>query len=126
MRVALEKVKGIESVSVTLKRGVAHIALEKGNTVTVEQLRRIVKDAGYSSRDAAVTVIGTVRADRTGLTLSVAGTREVFDLGVEKGRSPAEIERGVDGMVSVTGVIPAPDPKASRERIQVQSISAVR
>jgi hypothetical protein len=125
VRVALEKVEGIESVSVTLKRGVAHITLAKGNTVTIAQLRRIIKDAGYTSRDATVMVAGTVRAERSGLSLTVSGTKEVFDLSGE-GQSLADIERGVDRLVEVSGIIPMPDPKIPRERIQVQSISVVR
>ncbi len=126
MRVALEKVDGIESVSVTLKRGVAHITLAKGNTVTMAQLRRIIKDAGYTSRDATVTVAGTVRAAGSSLTLAVAGTKEVFDLSAGKGQSLADLERGVDHLVEVSGTIPMPDPKITRERIQVQTISVVR
>jgi hypothetical protein len=123
--VALEKVDGIESVSVTLKRGVAHITLAKGNTVTMAQLRRIIKEAGYTSRDATVTAVGTVRAGGSGLTLTVAGTREVFDVSGE-GQSLADVERGVDRLVEVSGIIPMPDSKIPRERIQVQTLSVVR
>ena len=126
MRVALEKVDGIESVSVTLKRGVAHITLAKGNTVTMAQLRRIIKEAGYTSRDATVTAVGTVRAEGSSLTLAVAGTAEVFDLSAAKGQSLADIERGVDRVAEVSGFIPMPASKLSRERIEVQRISFER
>ena len=126
MRVALEKVDGVETVSVTLKRGVAHITLKEGNTVTLAGLRRIIKEAGYPSRDATVVVVGTVRGERARLTLEVSGTKEVFDLGAGEGRSLADVERRVDRSVELTGTIPAPDPKSVRERIQVQSVSDVR
>lgn len=126
MRVALEKVDGIETVSVTLKRGVAHITLKEGNTVRLADLRRIIKEAGYPSREATVVVVGTVRGERSKLTLAVSGTKEVFDLSAGDGRSIADVERRVDRPVEVTGTIPAPDPKSVRERIQVQSVSDVR
>ena len=126
MRVALEKVEGVESVSVTLKRGVAHLTLKKGNTVKLADLRRIVKEAGYSSRDATVAVVGTVHTGRQGPTLEVLGTREVFDLVAESGKSPADVERGVDRTVEITGTLPVPDPRSRRERMRVQTISVVR
>ena len=126
MRVALEKVEGIESVSVTLKRGVAHITLKKGNTLTLSDLRKIVKEAGYVSRQATVVVAGTAQGEGARLTLMVGGTREVFDLDAEPGRSLAEVERRIDRTVEITGTIPAPDPKSGRERIQVQTVSDVR
>lgn len=126
MRVALEKVDGIESVRVTLKRGVAHITLEQGNTVTLAGLRRIVKDAGYQSRDAVVTVRGTVRARENRLLLEVSGTSELFDLVADRGESPADAERAVDRVAEVTGTITNPDTKAIRETLLVQSLSVVR
>ena len=126
MRVALEKVDAIETVSVTLKRGVAHITLKKGNTLTMADLRRIIKEAGYASRQATVTVVGTAQGAGSRFTLTVTGSREVFDLEAEPGRSLAEVERRIDRTVEMTGTIPAPDPKSGRERIQVQTVSDVR
>lgn len=126
MRVALEKVEGIETVSVTLKRGVAHLTLKKGNTVSLADLRRIIKEAGYSSRDATIAVVGIVHTGRQGLTLEVQGTREVFDLVAEHGKPPADLERGVDRTVEITGTLPAPEPRTRRERIRVQTIAVVR
>lgn len=126
MRVALEKVDGIQSVSVTLKRGVAHMILKKGNTVRLTDLRRIIKEAGYTSRDATVTVVGTVRTAGPHLTLAVEGTSELFELGADSGQSLADVERRVDHRVEVTGSLRMPDPGTSRERIHVQAIAVVR
>lgn len=113
MRVALEKVEGIEKVNVTLKRGVAHITFRPGNSVTLTQLRKVIKDAGYTTRDATVTVTGAVTATGKQLTLAVSGTPASFALAPEKGISLAGLEKAAregDERVSVTGVIPAPAP----------------
>jgi len=126
VRVVLEKVEGIETVSVTLKRGVAHLTLKRGNRVTLADLRRVIKDAGYSSRDAAVSVIGTVRGERSRLTLEVSGTKEVFELSAGKERSLGDVERQIDRTVEVMGTITAPGANSGRERLQVQSVSDVR
>ena len=71
---ALKKVDGVSSVNVTLKRGVAHIALDAGNSVSLPQLRGIIKDAGYTTRDAVVTARGTVTQRGGRLVLDVTGT----------------------------------------------------
>ena len=126
MRVALEKVDGIETVSVTLKRGVAHITLKRGNTLTLSELRRIIKQAGYVSRQATVVVVGTARGTGAKPALTVSGTKEVFDLNAEPGRSLADVERRIDRIVEITGTIPSPDPKNVRESIHVQTVSDVR
>lgn len=74
MSVALKKIDGISSVNVTLKRGVAHIGLEQGNAVSLPQLRQVIKDAGYATREAVVTARGTVLRRRDRLVLDVTGT----------------------------------------------------
>ena len=79
MSVALKKVDGVSSVNVTLKRGVAHIALDAGNSVSLPQLRGIIKDAGYTTRDAVVTATDA-RLVRTLPEVSAA-TLEAADAG---------------------------------------------
>lgn len=114
MRVALEKVEGVEKVNVTLKRGTAHITFAEGNGVTLAQLRKVIKDAGYTTRDATVTVTGAVTATGKQLTLAVTGTSASLALAPEKGTSLVDLEksaaRGAQ-RVSVVGIIPAPAPE---------------
>src|SRR5688500_9301848 len=70
----MNKVEGIASVNVTLKRGVAHIALKPGNSVSLSQLRKIIKDAGYSTGEAVISARGTIVSGAEGLLLQVTGT----------------------------------------------------
>jgi hypothetical protein len=123
--VALEKVDGVDSVNVTLKRGMAHVTLAAGNRVTLADLRRIVKNAGYSSREATVTVVGVVRSHDRELRLVVSGTSEVFDLTAPNG-GLADAERVVDQEAEITGIVLLPEEKQPRERLQVQTVSVVR
>ena len=80
--VALKKMEGITSVNVTLTRGVAHITLKEGNAVSLTRLRRIVKDAGYTTGDADVTVRGDLARRGDELVLDVRGSRQVDTLQV--------------------------------------------
>lgn len=60
MSVAIKKLDGVESVDVSLDKAAADIHLKAGNTITLPQLRRIIRQAGYPTRDAQVDARGTI------------------------------------------------------------------
>ena len=123
MRVAISKVDGVEAVDVTLKRGVAHIRLREGNTITLAQLRRIIKDAGYSSRDAVVTAIGRLTTRGDGRGFAVAGTKEVFRLEADPAAPQALKAAGSqETTAEVEGTVPAPGAAAGVETLRVRSV----
>ena len=113
MSVALNNVKGIASVDVTLKRGVARLVLKPGNTVTLAQLRKIIKDAGYTTAEAVITARGAVvlRGDR--LELDVTGTAASLIVAADAA-DPQPFARlrmapvGSMSSVEVTGAVAAP------------------
>jgi len=58
--VALKKVDGVESVDVSLEKATADIRMKAGNTITLAQLRRIVRQSGYPTKDAQVEARGAL------------------------------------------------------------------
>ncbi len=50
VRVALERLDGVEAVTVSLEEGVAAITLVEENEVTVSTVRRVVRDNGFSPK----------------------------------------------------------------------------
>ena len=60
MRVAVRKLDGVRSVTVSLNDGYADILLASQNTVTVERIREAIRRNGFSPREALVRVSGTV------------------------------------------------------------------
>ena len=128
MRVALEKVEGIQQVNVTLKRGVAHITFKDGNTVTLQQLRKVIKDAGYTTRDAEVTVRGSVTGTQK-LVLAISGTHTSLALSQAKeGASLAPLRTGSGRglLVEVLGTVPAPEGKSPADTLLVRSFTVVK
>lgn len=78
MRVAIRKLPGVDAVDVSLERATADIRLRAGNTVTLPTLRRIIKDNGFTSKEALVTVAGNL-VERGGKpALDVTGTKIVM------------------------------------------------
>jgi copper chaperone CopZ len=58
--VALKKLDGVETADVSLEKASADIRLKPGNTITLPQLRRIIRDAGYPTKDAQIEARGTL------------------------------------------------------------------
>src|ERR1043166_8611851 len=69
--VAIQKVDGVASVEVTLKRGHAEVQLKPGNRVRVEQLWEAVRKQGLTPKDTAVVIRGTL--DGSTLTVPPSG-----------------------------------------------------
>jgi copper chaperone CopZ len=128
VRVAVRKLEGVESVDVSLERGAATIALRPGNRITRPQLRQIIKNNGFTAKDATVTVIGTV-VERGGKpALSVTGTDVVWLLAgsnaayadaMQRVRSPQTAP------VEAAGTVAAPANESQPEVLVVQALKAV-
>ena len=80
MRVAVRKLDGVESVDVSLERASVTIGLRPGNRITLPQLRQIIRNNGFTAKDAIVTAIGTVIERGGKPALSVTGTDVVWVL----------------------------------------------
>lgn len=60
MSVAIKKLDGVESVDVSLEKASAAIRLKPDNKITLTQLRQIIKNNGYPTKDAQITARGRI------------------------------------------------------------------
>ena len=74
----MKKVPAIDHARVSLNEGMTVLDLKPGNTVTLLQLRQIIKNNGFVSKDASVRATGTVSSDQK--TFTVSGTNEQLPL----------------------------------------------
>ena len=127
MRVAVQKLSGVESVNVSLERASTDIQLRPGNSITLEQLRSIIKNNGFTAKDATVTVVGKLIERGGQPALEVTGTNTVM-LIVADPKQPAMFKRVQDRL----GAKPAPTIRLegvvesradSPDRIAVQAVS---
>jgi copper chaperone CopZ len=113
--VALKKVAGVESVEVSLNKGLATVKLKPGNTVSVPQLWELIHKNGYTPKSTAVSVRGDLANSNGQLQLKVSGTQEILTL-VANSKSPAaygEVSKKFGQTVVVEGVMqPSKDLKA--------------
>jgi copper chaperone CopZ len=91
---ALKKVVGVETVEVSLNKGLATVKLKPENTVSVPELWQLIHDKGYTPKAATVTARGEL-ADVSGrLKLKIAGTRDIVALSEDPANPAAFAEAG--------------------------------
>jgi hypothetical protein len=124
----MRKLPGVDSVEVSLDRGVASIQLRRGNRVTLQELRQVVKHNGFAAREAAVTVIGELQPDAGGAALSVTGVATMLTLIADMARPNAykmvrERLAGTARGITLAGVVEERPGKDGRDRLVVHEIT---
>jgi len=126
--VAIRKLLGVDAVDVSLDRGLALIQLRRGNRVTLQELRQLVKHTGFASREATVTVIGELQPDPGGAALSVTGPGTMLTLIADTARPNAyktvrERLAGTARGITLIGVVEEKPGKDGRDRLVVHEIT---
>ena len=80
MRVSLKSVSGVDSVDVSLAKGLAAVKMKPGNTTTLKELQNAITKNGFTMKDSMVTVAGTVVLANGKTQLQVSGSNEVLTL----------------------------------------------
>jgi copper chaperone CopZ len=128
VRVAIRKLPGVESVDVSLERAITDVRLKPGNTLTLGQLRQIIKSNGFNAKEATVTAVGslTQRDGEPAVTVSIinavwlivpgSGSRLVYEDAARRGESRES------QAVEVTGVVQEPRDSGAREQITLHTL----
>jgi copper chaperone CopZ len=114
--VALKKVPGVESVEVSLNKGLASVKLKPGNTVTVPQFWQLLHEKGYTPKATTVSVRGELAQEPGRVQLKVTGTKDILTLGANP-KNPAAYSKASQKLgqaVTLQGVmVPDKDLKTA-------------
>ncbi|HEX3822304.1 MAG TPA: hypothetical protein VHW45_18380 [Candidatus Sulfotelmatobacter sp.] len=121
MRVSLKSVSGVDSVDVSLAKGLATVKMKTGNTATLAQLQTAVTKNGFTMKPSTATISGTVVVTDGKAQLKVSGSNEMLDLAPEAGIAPTALSLNGKS-VAVTGEIPE-TAKGKPFAIQYRSIT---
>jgi copper chaperone CopZ len=103
--VSLKSVSGVDSVDVSLAKGLATVKLKPGNTATLKQLQAAITKNGFTMKPSAIKVVGTVVGNSERAQLKVSGSNEMLDLVPDGQVTP--IASSLSGKsVIVNGVVP--------------------
>ena len=121
MRVALKSVNGVESVDVSLNRGLATVTLKDGNTVTLKQLQAAITRNGYSTKQSSVTAIGELSLKDNRWLLHVSGSNEEFLLTPDGNTKPDG--NLVGKIVTVVGTMSQMSTGKEQTELRFQSVT---
>src|SRR5258706_15529231 len=103
VRGALKKFQGVESVDVSLNKGLATVKLKPSNSVTPEQFWEVVRKNGYTPKETHVVLRGEVLVKPGKPLLKVAGADRTYEL-VAHPTSPQALDE-VKGLAGRTLLI---------------------
>lgn len=114
MRVSLKSLSGVDSVDVSLEKGLAVVKMKPGNTTTLKQLNEAITKNGFTMKDSTATVAGTVTTVDGKTVLRVSGSNDLFQLAPHSASSPSAASlvgknAVVDGTIPEAGRGKAPD-----------------
>ena len=92
VRGALQKISGVESVDVSLNKGLAGMKLKPGNTVKLGPIWETIKKSGFTTKDTRVVARGKATAANGKLHFKLTGIDQVFPL-VADPKAPQILER---------------------------------
>jgi len=105
VRVSLKAVAGVDSVEVSLEKGLASVRMRPGNAATLKQLQQAITKNGFTMKASKATVGGAVVVVNGKTQLKVSGSNDVLELVPElQGVVTASSMQGKS--VIVTGTIP--------------------
>ncbi len=112
VRGALKKIPGVESVDVSLNKGLATVKLKPGNTAKPEEFWETVKKNGFSPKETRVVVRGEI-INSGKPQLKVVGTGQLFDL-TGDARVLSEVKAAIGKPITAEGaLLPGKDVRAA-------------
>jgi copper chaperone CopZ len=120
VRVSLKSVAGVDSVDVSLEKGVAVVKMKLGNTVTLKQLNEAISKNGFTMKDSSAIVTGKVNVTDGKTTLQVSGSNEVLELVPDAGGS--SVASMVGKSVLINGTIPEAAKGKAPDSIRYRSL----
>lgn len=87
---SVQRLPGVKSVDVSLKKGLLEIVLVRGNTFKMSDLRKRIRENGFRTMEATVTALGNFNGSSK---FEVVGSGESYEVARpdSKGSGPIEL-----------------------------------
>jgi copper chaperone CopZ len=121
VRVSLKSVAGVDSVAVSLEKGLASVKMKPANSATLKQLNDAITKNGFTMKESAATIAGKLAIANGRMALKVSGSNETLELVTDS--TLAAAATSFDGKsVVVEGTIPEAAKSKSPDSIRYRSI----
>jgi cell division GTPase FtsZ len=122
VRVSLKSVSGVDSVDVSLEKGLAVVKMKSGNTTMLKQLNEAITKNGFTMKASTATADGTIVITDGKTALHISGSNDLLQLIPESVSAPNAVLM-VGNTVEVNGTIPEAGKGKAPDSIRYQSIT---
>lgn len=125
MRVSLKSVSGVDSVDVSLEKGLASVKMKPGNAATFKQLQEAITKNGFAMKPSNVSVVGKIVTVNGHPQLQVSGSNDLVSL-IPENPQTANVTSMADKSVLVEGTLNEAAKGKVPESIRYRFISEER
>jgi Heavy-metal-associated domain len=122
VRVSLKAVPGVDSVDVSLEKGLATVKMKPGNMTTLQQLNEAIAKNGFTMKDSTAILAGTVVTTNGKTAIQVSGSNDVLNL-VPESSSAVDAASVTGKSILVEGMIPEASTGKVPDVIHYRSIT---
>jgi copper chaperone CopZ len=94
---SVQRLDGVKSVDVSLKKGMLDIVLKRGNTFKMSALRKRIRENGFRPMEATVTAVGQYNGSR----FEVLGSGESYEIRNTDSKPSSHVEITFDAPQSL-------------------------
>ena len=118
MRVSLKAINGVDSVDVSLKKGLATVTMKSGNTATMKQLQDAIAKNGFTMKQTEAIVKGALENNNGKYRFKVSGTSDILDVADSGG---ANLTSFIGKPAEITGTMPEGAKGKAPDTIRIRS-----
>ena len=122
MRVSVKAINGVDTVDVSLKKGLATVTMKPGNAATIKQLQDAIAKNGFTMKQTDVVLRGVIENSDGKYRLKVTGTSDALDV-VDPGSNLASM---IGKPAEVTGTMPEGAKGKAPDSIRIKSITETK
>ncbi|KKK99351.1 hypothetical protein LCGC14_2633630 [marine sediment metagenome] len=102
----LKRIEAVEDLEILVNAGLAEFKIKEGKSIDVDEIKKAVKDGGFTPRDIVVTIKGRIEEADGQMTLRVDNVSDIFILKDNKMlKDIITSEKAQDKIVTVTGLV---------------------
>jgi len=125
VRVSLKSVSGVDSVDVSLEKGLASVKMKPGNAATFKQLQEAITKNGFTMKPSNVSVVGKIVTVNGQPQLQVSGSNDLVSL-IPENPQTANVNSMADKSVLVEGTLNEAAKGKVPDSIRYRSITEER
>jgi len=115
-------VSGVQSVQVSLEKGLATVKFKPGNSVTLKQLQGAITKNGFTMKESKIVAAGKLLQEGGSTKFQITGSNDVLSLVAEASATAAQPAAGSSAFV-VEGTIPESAKGKTPETIRYRSLT---